>query len=339
MKIIVTGGGTGGHVYPALEVAKFGRGRGHAVEYWGSYRGQEGEACRREGVPFTGFHSEPLYRLGSVKGVIAASRMLFASVNAFRAMLKHKPDRVFGTGGYSSAPVMIAARKAGVTHVIHEQNSIPGRTQLIASRTATKVCTVFHASTAKFSKDKVVRTGMPVRQAFRNRFLERYDKVFVTGGSQGSTLLNQVVLEAAETEMSPWDWVYVVGKGKETRPFKCYTSHPFLSGEEMAAEMGSCRVCVCRSGAGTIAELVATRTLSILVPYRFAFGNHQAVNAEELSSLGVATVIREEDLNSSILIDRIMSTQSVSTDQIKAFASWDVPDATERILGVLEGAA
>ncbi|MCX7801078.1 MAG: UDP-N-acetylglucosamine--N-acetylmuramyl-(pentapeptide) pyrophosphoryl-undecaprenol N-acetylglucosamine transferase [Fimbriimonadales bacterium] len=167
MRLVVTGGGTGGHVYPALEVARAARARGWSVRYLGSERGQEGPACLRERLPFEAFPSEPLVSLRTPRGWRAAARLLRAVGMARRSLRCDPPDFVFATGGYSAAPVLRAAMALRLPFGLHEQNAVPGRTIAMAGPKAAFVGTVFRATEARLPGCRVVRTGMPVRGALR----------------------------------------------------------------------------------------------------------------------------------------------------------------------------
>lgn len=335
MKLIVTGGGTGGHVFPALEVAKFASNRQHDVSYWGSLRGQEVKASDQASIPFMGFRSGPVYSVRTLEGVKAALQLLICSSQVVAAMRKAKPDMVFGTGGYSSAPLMLAVKRLKVPHVIHEQNSVPGRTQLMAAKTARAVCTVFLASAKYFDRANLVRTGMPVRRAFYGTRTKRNRKVLVTGGSQGSARINECVRQLSERD---YEISHVVGRGRlQVLGTSLYVQHEFLDADAMAGEMSSCSVCVSRSGAGTVSELVATRTPAILIPYPQAFGNHQVANAKEMEDIGIASTLAENELSTESLSTRILEFLGgeFTVDEERC-AEWDAPDATANIVKILE---
>jgi UDP-N-acetylglucosamine--N-acetylmuramyl-(pentapeptide) pyrophosphoryl-undecaprenol N-acetylglucosamine transferase len=190
--LIVTGGGTGGHVFPALEIADAARSAGCRVRYFGSLRGQERDAAAALGFEFLGFPSEPLYGFRTLRGWRAALSFLRARSSAKLALKAQRPTIVFSTGGYASAPIVSASRSLGIPYVIHEQNSVPGRTNKILSRGARAVATVFHASAQHFPDGKVVRTGMPVRRVLRDAAKDVNDSglhILVMGGSQGATAL------------------------------------------------------------------------------------------------------------------------------------------------------
>ncbi|MBX3097224.1 MAG: undecaprenyldiphospho-muramoylpentapeptide beta-N-acetylglucosaminyltransferase [Fimbriimonadaceae bacterium] len=354
MRLIVTGGGTGGHIYPALEVAQAARHRGYEVVYYGSERGQERAVIEKARFNFRAFPSQPLYKVTTVRGLKAMMALAKATGKAIAAMRNEKSNVVFATGGYASAPVLQAAKKLGVPYVIHEQNSVPGRTNLLMSHRSFAVCTVFECASDHFPKDKVVRTGMPVRQALRDcaqgRLFEHGSAhpapmVFVMGGSQGSVALNDAALSCAvRMSRSEVQWVHVTGPdnyestlaSREKLGIRSeYAVHPYLQADDLGAALFSSSICVCRSGAGTMAELAAFRKPSILVPYPHAFGNHQQYNADEFVRIGAARVLSQNELSPMSLEARILAwleDKDAQAEAQRALAAWDLPDATDRVL-------
>lgn len=339
---MVTGGGTGGHVFPAIEVARTLQDLGESVSYLGSLRGQESAACERFGIRFQGFASEPLYSLRTVRGLKAAIRLLRAQVAATRYLRVDPPRMVFSTGGYASAPVVAAARKLGIPYVLHEQNSVAGRTNRMLSRQAVAVATVFHATAEHFPGAKVIRMGMPVRREIRLAASEMVDPplVLVMGGSQGATALNEAAMKAAQG--SGLRWLHITGPThvdsvRRAAPSVDYEVKAFLQVDEMAEALAQCSVAFCRSGAGTIAELAARRIPSVLVPYPHAFGDHQRFNAKEIASLGGATVLEQSALSPESVQTaiRFWLEGENRTKAIDALADWDVPDATERLVSLI----
>ena len=354
MRLIVTGGGTGGHIYPALEVAQAARVAGWEVGYYGSERGQERAVVEKARLSFRAFPSQPLYRLTTIKGVKAAFQLARATAGAMRALREDRPDAVFATGGYAAAPVLQAARRLGIPYIIHEQNSVPGRTNLMMSGRAAAVCTVFERAADHFPADKVVRTGMPVRQSLRDcaqgRLFEHglshpAPMVFVMGGSQGSVALNDAALACAvRMARSEVQWVHVTGPDNYETTLASreklgirgeYAVHPYLQADDLGAALFSSALCVCRSGAGTMAELAAFRKPSILVPYPHAFGDHQRYNAEEFERIGAAKILPQDELTPLTLEGRIhawIEDKDAQAAAHQALAAWDLPDATERVL-------
>ncbi|HZH99201.1 MAG TPA: undecaprenyldiphospho-muramoylpentapeptide beta-N-acetylglucosaminyltransferase [Fimbriimonadaceae bacterium] len=359
LRLIVTGGGTGGHVFPALEVARLAKAEGHEVIYLGSIRGQEMGACKRAAIPFRGFPSEPLYSLKSPKGWRAAINLLRATAKARGAVRKIEADAVFSTGGYSSAPVVSAARSLGVPFVLHEQNSVPGRSNLLSAKSAYLVATTFHSAAEHFQGCRVERTGLPVRQELREVAASRRleldvtpMQVLVVGGSQGAATLNEAVLATA-TRMTGRDlrWTHVTGRAHFETIFPTFEKlglknicdvKSFLEGPAMAEAYSRASLVIARSGAGTLSELAAFRLPSVLVPYPSAHANHQFHNAKEIEGLGAAVTIEQAALHPSKLQDALEGWIDDSKRREAAQAAlmdWDQPDAARRIVHILGEAA
>ncbi|MCU0315511.1 MAG: UDP-N-acetylglucosamine--N-acetylmuramyl-(pentapeptide) pyrophosphoryl-undecaprenol N-acetylglucosamine transferase [Fimbriimonadaceae bacterium] len=358
MRLIVTGGGTGGHVLPAVEVAVGAKARGWDVRYFGSERGQERGACERAMLPFSAFASEPVYRPFTPKGLRSLARLLKATQLARGSLESVRPDVIFATGGYAAAPILIAAKKLKLTTIIHEQNTVPGRTNRLNSKHAFAVCTVFHGTTQHFPGVRVERTGMPVRTEMRMSHQGRLliesplasavPMVLVMGGSQGSAALNDLALSTAvRMAKGEVQWLHLTGHGHYESTMKTmakmavtsdYQIKSYVQAEEMASAMFNCSVAVCRSGAGTLAELAAFRKPSVLIPYPHAFGQHQHTNAMEFVEMGAADLVGQEDISPADLEARIHSW-NLDHDRRKtaeqALADWDVPDSVDRILSII----
>lgn len=348
MRLVVTGGGTGGHVYPALEVARTAREGGWDVRYFGSRRGQEVAACERESLPFLGFASEPLVSFRTPRGLRAAARMLRAIGAAKSALRAAAPDAVFSTGGYSAAPIMAAARKLRLPCVIHEQNSVPGRTNRLAAKHAFAVATTFHAAEGQFPGSRVVRTGLPVRRAIRQASLAPGReagpfRVLAVGGSQGAAALNTVVADCAGAWIGPnVEWTHVSGRSmvddvaRRTAALgDCFRVVGFLEVDEMAEAYRQADAVVARAGAGTLAELAAFGLPSVLIPFPLAFANHQLHNAHEFAQMQAATVIEQSEVTAERLQGAMSDWIEDSEARTRAEAAlrgWDVPDAAERVL-------
>ncbi|MFN8218800.1 MAG: undecaprenyldiphospho-muramoylpentapeptide beta-N-acetylglucosaminyltransferase [Fimbriimonadales bacterium] len=358
LRLIVTGGGTGGHVFPALEVARLAREQGIEVLYFGSLRGQEGRACERAGIPFQGFPSRPIYSLKTPRGWAGIFWLARSRSLASRELRRAKPSVLFSTGGYSSAPVVSAARGLGLPYVIHEQNSVPGRTNKILSRGAKTVAVTFEASLKHF-EGHVVRTGMPVRAELRELASQRsleaeagHGRMLVMGGSQGSSAINQAALATAQRMTSRnLRWLNVTGKKHFEDVFSSHEKlgiggifemRPFLEGSQMGEEYAKSALVIGRSGTGTLSELAAFRLPSVLVPYPFAYADHQTHNALEFEAIGAAKVVPQPGLTPAALEEAVKSwldsAESVRNAQ-ESLAKWDRPDAAERILELVRVAA
>ncbi|MCH7903348.1 MAG: undecaprenyldiphospho-muramoylpentapeptide beta-N-acetylglucosaminyltransferase [Armatimonadetes bacterium] len=362
MRLAITGGGTGGHVFPALEIGRAARAAGWQVKYYGSLRGIEGGACEKAAIEFVGFASEPIYRLYTPRGWFTAAKMLQASKNALHELSIWRPDVLFSTGGYASAPVVHAARRLGIPFVIHEQNAVPGRTNRLFSKSASRVCTVFKSASQFFPGGKTVQTGLPIREQLRASAQGRLPLdqaldsdspvVLVMGGSQGSAVLNDAVLAAAVRMVrADVQWLHITGESHYESTMRSqeklgingrYTIKAYLDADEMAVALFQSSLAICRSGAGTLAELAAFRKPSILVPYPRAYGDHQRVNAQEFADMKAAELLKQEDLLAASLEARVMAwlNDEARIEQAKAaLAEWDRPDAAKQILAILEESA
>lgn len=361
-QLVVTGGGTGGHVFPALEVALRARDDGWIIRYLGSERGQEKSACEKAMVPFSAFPSGPVGKPWTPRGAQSLLQLLKATNLAVQAMRADRPDVVFATGGYAAAPVLNAARKLGIPIVLHEQNAVPGRTIRLMAGSARAVCTVFHAAQEHFPGSKVHRTGMPIRQALRDSAQGRLllgtppdstaPIVTVMGGSQGSAALNDIALATAvRMAKSEVQWLHITGLShfestmhslRKLAVKSEYHIKAYLEADEMAAALFNSELAVCRSGAGTVSELAAFRKPAIFVPYPHSFAQHQLKNAQELANLGAADVVEQANLDPATLEGRILAWVTDRDRQKEAaarLADWDVPDALDRIMGIIKQAA
>lgn len=343
MKIVLTGGGTGGHIYPAISVGQAILAAQPDAEllFVGSSHGPEGKLAREAGIPFQAVPSSPLTRSVSFKNAASFGKLVAGVFRARRILKAFGPDVVIGTGGYTTAAVLLAARSLRRRVVIHEQNAIPGRTNLWLARIADKVCVSFENSAAFFPSGKVVITGMPVRAEFaslpakdetRRRLGLSEDRftVLVVGGSQGARRLNELILgmwpviDDGKTQV-----LHQVGERnlEEARARlaevrlasagKAYRVEAYL---DMPLAVAAADLVICRSGASTIAEVVAAGLPSILVPYPYAYANHQKRNAEYVVSHR-AGVMCEEDVATSDILGSIVTGLRDKPRDLAAIAS------------------
>jgi UDP-N-acetylglucosamine--N-acetylmuramyl-(pentapeptide) pyrophosphoryl-undecaprenol N-acetylglucosamine transferase len=343
LKLVLTGGGTGGHIYPALEVGRLAAERGAELRYLGSLRGQESKACERLGIPFEGFASEPLWSLRTPAGWRAAVRLLRATAEAKRSMRRDRPDVVFSTGGYSAAPIMAAARSLGVPYVIHEGNSIPGRTMRMFAPKSSTVCCTF-LTTQKHLLG-AVRTGHPVRRELREAAANRQETplVVVIGGSQGARFLNEGVPAAARA-IDGLRWLHATGptqyeqfKGV-AKGIEGYELLPYIEADRLAEAYAHAMLAVARSGS-TLAEFAAFRLPSVLVPLPTSADDHQRHNALEFVGIGAAKLCEQGSGDLAAAIRDWTTSKSQRQAAHKALAEWDIPDATARLATIIEEAA
>ena len=338
VRLVLTGGGTGGHIYPAIEVGRLMAERGAALRYLGSRRGQEGAACARVGIPYEGFGSEPLWSLRTPKGWRAVARLARATREAKISLRTDRPDAVFSTGGYSAAPILAAARSLGVPYVVHEGNSMPGRTTRMFAPAAAAVGCTFRTTQARLPR--AIRTGHPIRAELRAAAAHRRETplVVVVGGSQGARFLNEGVPFAARG-IDGLSWLHATGRAQydefRDRAFTDYEIVPYIEADRLAEAYAHARLAVGRSGS-TLAEFAAFRLPSVLVPLPASADDHQRLNAREFESMGAAIVVEQAggDLAGAI---RSWTEDDIRRERARrALAEWDVPDATARLADIIE---
>ncbi len=363
MRLVVTGGGTGGHVYPALEVARLAEERGAELLYLGSLRGQEGKLCEARGILFKGFPSEPLYSLKTARGWRSLSKLMRARKLAREHLAAARPDVVFSTGGYSAGPVLAAARSLGIPYVIHESNSVPGRANRMFGRGAKSFLTAFFATERLYRDRPVIRTGQPIRKQLREAAGKRLggsagilpakgakapSVILVLGGSQGSAYLNEAVpnamknLERATVIHASGPNNYAETKSRvKGLGLDDYCVEPYLDADALVDAYCKADLVVCRSG-GTLAELAMFGIPSVLVPLPSSADNHQMHNACEFRDMGAATIAEQEPAPYTTTGEAMRDWLGHAKKREEAankLREWDVPDATERIVAHIEAAA
>jgi len=308
-QIVFAGGGTGGHLFPALAVADALRERFPDRTIWfiGSRRGLEQRLVPRAGYSLRALPLEGLkgrHALGKLRAVAAAG---MAVVRCLAWLAAARPGLVVGVGGYASGPGLLAASLLRLPTMVMEQNHFPGATNRWLARRVDAVCVPSAAARARFGGIGII-TGNPVRAEF-TRIGDPPDgpalRVLVFGGSRGARALNRAVAaalpELARLEEPPIvvhqtgpDDVAAACDSERSYPADRYETLPFL--DDMPQRMAAADLVVCRAGATTLAELTAAGRPAILVPYPYAADDHQRHNAEALQATGAAVVIRDADL-------------------------------------------
>lgn len=321
MKMIISAGGTGGHIYPALAIVKkFQKSeKNFEVLYIGTHNRMENKIVPEHNI---NFQSLKIY--GFSKNIGQNLKNVVYLIKAYNKCIdiikEYKPDVVVGVGGYVTMPVIMAARKMNIKTVIHEQNSIPGKTNKFLSKGVTKVFTSFKESNKYFSEDvNVVYTGNPSGDNVNNLkpinkislgFKREKKLVLVTSGSLGSSALNEKLIEfLKKSAKEDYEVLFITGE----RNYKTFSeSNRFSSNikilpylDNLAALFKSCDLVIGRAGAGTISELIVSATPSILVPSPNVANNHQYYNAKDLSDSKLAIMIEEKDLDGLRLYQRV----------------------------------
>lgn len=320
-RVVVAGGGTGGHLYPGIAVARALQHErpGTAVSFAGTARGIESRVVPREGFELDVIRSAGLKGKSLGARLRGAALLPMSAVDAWRLLSRRRPDLVIGVGGYSSGPVVAMAAVRGIATLLLEQNAVPGLTNRLLAPLV-RAAAVTYESTLPFFRGKGFVAGNPVRAEFLRTPDHRVDRppgaalrVLIFGGSQGASAINVACVEAAPklaASPAPLAVVHqtgerdleVVREGYERAGLRARVE-PFLF--EMDREMSDADLVICRAGATTLAEITASGKPSILIPLPTATDDHQRKNAEVLAKAGAAEVIDQRELTGDRLAERV----------------------------------
>jgi UDP-N-acetylglucosamine--N-acetylmuramyl-(pentapeptide) pyrophosphoryl-undecaprenol N-acetylglucosamine transferase len=317
MKVLIAAGGTGGHLYPGVALARALS--GHEVIFV-VRRGDLGrEILQKEGFPVREIAGQGLPRAFSLRAFSFPFNLIRGCGEAWWLLRDLRPDCVVGMGGYLSVPVIGVAHALGIRTLLHEQNVLPGLANRRLARWADSIAVSFQESLEHFPQKKTWVSGLPIRadigaidsgKATQDFDLDTARPVFlVFGGSQGARRLNETCLEAFKKlagENLRFQVLHVTGPPSFESIRSAYAKLPVRAVvlpycHRMASAYAAADWVVCRAGASTIAELIAARRPATLVPYPYASNNHQIYNANVLSAAGVGTVILEKDLTPDTL--------------------------------------
>lgn len=360
MNIVIAGGGTGGHLFPALAVAGELKKTLDDVKitFVGTVKGIEAKIVPREGYDIRFIRSEGLVGKSVYRTARSIFKMPLSFKDSYTILKEFRPDLVFGVGGYSSGPVLLCAKLMGIPTIIHEQNSLPGFANRVLGKFVDIIAVTYHESIDWFPKEKTYLTGNPVRAEILEGNRERgcrtfsLDKnlftIFVFGGSAGATHINKAVGEALvylEPFRDSIQFLHQTGERDCNTVADLYRAREFKGtvvpfAYEMSDAYEVADLIISRAGATTLAELTAIGKAAILVPYPHAAGNHQEINARKLWDIGAAQMILDRDLNGktlSDLIKQLIEDRDVINEMERTSKSLGSPDATRRVVELVEG--
>lgn len=361
MKVLVTGGGTGGHIYPAIAMIKAIREEDPSASflYVGTENGLENEIVPKYDIPFQTIEISGFKRKLSFENVKTVRRFLKGTSRAKKLIREFKPDVALGTGGYVAGPVMYAAARLGVPTVIHEQNSIPGLTNKFLSRYATNVAVSFQEAYGYFPKDKTVFTGNPraseVVNAEKTNLAAEFGLkndlpvVLIVGGSRGAQPIHDAFLQALpQLSDKHCQYLYITGSVHYDKVKASISNEetsarvvvrPFI--HNMPNVLASVDAVVSRAGATTLAEITALGIPSILIPSPYVTKNHQEMNARALEDVGAAIVHKETDWSGEALEADIKTLfqNGKAAEMQTAAASIAIPEAAGRLHEVMKTVA
>ncbi|NBD22796.1 undecaprenyldiphospho-muramoylpentapeptide beta-N-acetylglucosaminyltransferase [Paenibacillus glycinis] len=363
MRIVLSGGGTGGHIYPALAIGKqvMAEEPGSSLLYIGSPKGLESRIVPAQGIAFEPVEITGFKRKLSYDNVRTVMRFLKGVRRSKQLLREFKPDAVVGTGGYVCGPVLYAAAKLGIPTLIHEQNAVAGLTNQFLSRYADSVAVSFETALTQFKRSRsTIYTGNPcatnvVRADKQAGFAllgipPRSRIVLLVGGSRGAKAINDVMVDIVPLlgRLPDVHFVFVTGESYyEGTMSRIKAASPKLPARlqvlpylhRMPEVLAASQLVVGRSGASSLAEITALGIPSILVPSPNVTNNHQEANARSLADAGAAEMIRERDLNAAALFGRIvgiMNDKHVHAKMGEAARALGMPDSAAMIVGELK---
>ena len=352
MRMMIAGGGTGGHVFPGVALAEevVTRHPDNDVVFVGTARGLEAKVVPQAGFPLELIEVKGLKGKGVLKLLWSLLLLPRAFLQSWRILRRWRPDIVVGVGGYASGPVVLVAWLMRIPTAVQEQNAIAGFTNRMLGKLVDAAFTAFPEAARHFGPQKVYQLGNPIRRTLMENFMRpqiehEQPRVLVFGGSQGAHALNMRVIEALPHLADLRERIRITHQtGARDREYveRGYRAVGFVPDvrefiTDMSTAYAESDLVVCRAGATTLAELTVCKKPAILVPFPAAADNHQVVNARSLVDAGAAVMIEEKDLTGEILaheIQRILGSPEVREEMARSAGRLGSPQAAKEIADV-----
>jgi UDP-N-acetylglucosamine--N-acetylmuramyl-(pentapeptide) pyrophosphoryl-undecaprenol N-acetylglucosamine transferase len=347
-KIILTGGGTAGHVTPNLALVPKLKEAGFDICYVGSYNGMEKDLVQKANIPYRGISSGKLRRYFDVKNFTDPFRVIKGFSEAKKIMKEYKPDVLFSKGGFVTVPVVLAAKKYKVPIVSHESDMTPGLANKITLSSCTRICCNFPETLNYLPSDKAVLTGCPIRgELLTGNRLEglkltgfNSDKpiLLIIGGSLGSVKVNQAVREILPRLIEDYQVVHLCGKGNldETLTnMPGYVQYEYMS-DPLKHLFAMADIVISRAGANAICELLALKKPALLIPLSAAASRgDQILNANSFKKQGFSEVLEEEQLSATTLYEAVTNLYKNRNQYIEKMQESNQSDAVSMIVDML----
>ena len=348
-KIVMTGGGTAGHVTPNIALFDSLQKDGYEIHYIGSYEGIEKGLIEDKKIPYYGISSGKFRRYRSWKNLTDPFRVLHGFFQARRLLGRIRPNVVFSKGGFVSVPVVMAAKTRHIPVIIHESDLTPGLANKLAMPSATKVCCNFPETLPYLPKEKAVLTGSPIRQELLHGnkqaakdfcgFTGDLPILMVMGGSIGSVYINNAIRGCIDTLLTKYQIIHLCGKGnidESLKEKKGYAQFEYIS-ENLPDLFAAADLVVARAGANSICELLALHKPNILIPLsRNASRGDQILNANSFAKQGFSAVLEEEEVTSEKLMATLDDVMAHRSKYIDAMKNSGQMNAIETIMGLIE---
>lgn len=348
-KIVLTGGGSAGHVTPNLALIPGLRERGYEISYIGSYNGMEKELIAKENIPYTGISTGMFRRYLAVKNLTDPFRVLKGIHEAKKILKETAPDIVFSKGGFVSVPVVYAAHSLRIPVIIHESDITPGLANKLCIPYATAICHSFKETAQYLPEKKRIYSGSPVRKELLAGDISRgfsfcgftssKPVIMVMGGSLGSVNVNQAVRAALPELLKTFQIVHLCGKNKTDPAFdgiSGYRQFEYIS-TELKDLFSISDLIISRSGANAIFEYLTLQKPNVLIPLGMsASRGDQILNAKSFTSQGYSEMILEEELTSELLLSTVKKVWENRDSYIQAMKNGQPKDSVELILDLIE---
>lgn len=348
-RIVLTGGGTAGHVTPNMALIPNLQEAGYDIQYIGSYDGIEKDLITGIDIPYHSISSGKLRRYFDVKNFTDPFKVMKGYLQASKLLKQLKPDIVFSKGGFVSVPVVLAAKHRHIPCIIHESDMTPGLANKLAIPSATKVCCNFPETLNYLPNGKAVLTGSPIRQELFEGNKERglsfcgftSDKpvILVIGGSLGAVAVNNAVRESLDELLKHFQIIHLCGKGKVEPSLQ--QKQGYVQFEYIKKELSDLFACtdlmISRAGANAICEILSLRKPNILIPLSAAASRgDQILNARSFEKQGYSFVIEEESLTKESLVQAVQTVYENRHSYVDAMNKSELADPIQTIMGLIE---
>lgn len=348
-KIVLTGGGTAGHVTPNIALMPELQKNGYEIYYIGSYDGIEKKLIEELGIPYYGISSGKLRRYFDWKNFSDPFRVLKGFSQAKKLLKQIQPDVVFSKGGFVTVPVALAAKKSHIPTIIHESDMTPGLANKLAIPAATKVCCNFPETVKYLPEGKAVLTGSPIRRELLSgnklaalkfcNFTADKPVLMIIGGSLGSVAVNTAIRNILPQLLKTFQVIHLCGQGNLDESFigkQGYVQYEYIK-QELADLFALADVVVSRAGANAICELLALRKPNLLIPLPAAASRgDQLLNADSFKRQGFSKVLQEEEITDQLLLDTILDLYQNRADYVAAMEKSGQSDAIAKIVELIK---
>lgn len=348
-RIVLTGGGTAGHVTPCIALLPELQKEGYDIHYIGSYQGIERKLIEEYDIPYYGISSGKLRRYFDLKNITDPFKVMKGYFEARKLLRKLKPDIIFSKGGFVSVPVVLAAKKLKMPVIIHESDMTPGLANKLAIPAAKKVCANFPETLKYLPPEKAVLTGTPIRKELFSgnkirgldfcHFTANKPVILIIGGSTGSRAINEVIRGMLPTLLRDFQIIHLCGKGNldpRLTDTKGYVQFEYIK-KELSDLFAASSLVISRAGANAICELLALRIPSILIPLpQGASRGDQILNAESFERQGYSYLLREEDLSISSLMTAIRTVMGSRQSYIDAMEQSELNNSIDTIINLIK---